>query len=98
MGQIEAEIQPTVISPTDVSALVLRPRVEASSPSSYKDAQVAGGSSGEIPRVSIVFIFFFITVRQMLQEREHMVALEEDTGRALCQVSESQRRPFGGHI
>ena len=53
---------------------------------SHEDAKVVSGNSSEkIIRISTVFItfFFFITVKQMLQQKKPMVALEEDTGRAL---------------
>ena len=52
---------------------------------SHEDAKVVSGNSSEkIIRISTVFItFFFITVKQMLQQKKPMVALEEDKGRAL---------------
>ena len=53
---------------------------------SHEDAKVVSGNSSEkIIRISTVFItfFYFITVKQMLQQKKPMVALEEDTGRAL---------------
>ena len=53
---------------------------------SHEDAKVVSGNSSEkIIRISTVFItfFYFITVKQMLQQKKPMVALEEDTGWAL---------------